>query len=308
MIVIPAVHPAREVVARVPAIRLGEVHRTTTTLETIGGKAINVARFAAIAGGSVRLIVLGDEAIRHALATDPILGHLPGDASSVTIVPSTTPSRLDVAIVDDGGRPTVINGTAAPPPAATVMEIEALTLADLRPGDIVVLSGSLPPGTTGLLDRVVRRGRAHGATVIVDASGAWLREALDAGPNVVKVNRAEAAAAGAPDPRPLAASGSPFDGPAIVAVTDGGNGLRAWVDGIEWSVTPPPDLEVVNTLAAGDAVTAGLAIALARGASALDALRLGVAMASARLRHVDFTLDPDDIGSLERAVRLRRLG
>jgi fructose-1-phosphate kinase PfkB-like protein len=306
MIVIPALHPAREVVARVDALRPGEVHRTTTTLETIGGKALNVARFAAIAGASIRLIVLGDEAIRDAVATDPVLGQLAGGASSVTVVSSPTPSRLDVAIVDADGRPTVINGTAAPPPPETVTEIERLTLADLASGDILVLSGSLPPGTTGLLDRLVRGGQAHGAAVIVDASGPWLREALDAGPSAVKVNRVEAAAAGVRDRRSPAASRSPFDGPDIVAVTDGANGLRAWIDGIEWSVTPPSDLEVVNTLAAGDAVTAGLAVALGRGASALDALRLGVAMASARLRHIDFTFDPDDVVVLERAIAVER--
>jgi fructose-1-phosphate kinase PfkB-like protein len=138
--------------------------------------------------------------------------------------------------------------------------------------------------------------------VVVDASGTWLREALDAGPQVVKVNREEAAAADRNADR-VASGTAPFRGPDVVAITDGPAPIRAWIAGAEWRIAPPADLEIVSTHGAGDALTAGLALGLSEGRSALDALRLGVAMASARLRHLPFTLDPRDVAEHEGAIR-----
>jgi 1-phosphofructokinase len=299
MIVVPAVHPAREIVVTVDALRPGTVHRTATTLETVGGKAVNVARFVVAMGGPVRLVALADDELAAAFAAESSFAATAASgAPIVTVVPSPERSRVDLAIVDREGRATVVNGTALPPPGDAIAEVERRTADALGPGDVLVLAGSLPPGTTGLLGRLVRMGRDRGATVVVDASGTWLREALDAGPQVVKVNREEAAAADR-----VASGTAPFRGPDVVAITDGPAPIRAWIAGAEWRIAPPADLEIVSTHGAGDALTAGLALGLSEGRSALDALRLGVAMASARLRHLPFALDPRDVAEHEGAIR-----
>ena len=309
MIVVPALHPSREVLVRVDELLPGEVHRTGTTLEMIGGKSINVARFVAAMGGSIRLVALADDAFAARLAADSTLASsAAGRPPIVSVVPSPAASRLDLAIVDARGAVTVVNGTAPAPPPEAVAAVEALTTADLGPGDVLVLAGSLPPGTAGLLARLVGAGRDLGATVIVDASGPWIDEALAAQPHVVKINRAEAAEVRGRGQSARGAGSVPIAGPDVVVVTDGAAGMRAWIDGHEWQVTPPPALEIVNTLGAGDAVTAGLALGLADGRSALDALRLGTAMAAARLRHLALVLHPEDVTRLEEDVGVESAG
>jgi sugar/nucleoside kinase (ribokinase family) len=67
---------------------------------------------------------------------------------------------------------------------------------------------------------------------------------------------------------------------------------------------PPPDLSVVGTLGTGDAVTAGLAIALARGDDPLDGFVLGTAMAASTLDHLDPRVDRVVAERLLDAVRV----
>ena len=52
-------------------------------------------------------------------------------------------------------------------------------------------------------------------------------------------------------------------------------------------------------------MTAGLVIALAADNPPLDGLRLGAAMAAARLGHLEATLHAPDVADLERAVEVR---
>ncbi|MDQ3129116.1 MAG: PfkB family carbohydrate kinase [Chloroflexota bacterium] len=317
MIVIPALHPAREIVTVVPSLRPGQVQRSSTTIESVGGKAINVARFASLMGGHVRLLVLADADLRGWIERDSVIG----GQSFATVVESAVASRIDVAIVEPG-RVTVINGAGADPGPAAAALVD-LTLATLRPDDVLVLAGSLPDRMEGTLGRLISGARAKQARTVVDASGPWLTEALLAHPDAIKINReeAEAVLAAADDPateflqdheapwaavRAIAARGLP-DGGGLVAVSDGADGLRALIGGEAWRVTPPADLSVVNPLGAGDAVTAGLALAFAGGASGLDGLVLGTAMAAARLGHLDSRLDPADVAGLRRLVRFQRV-
>jgi len=116
MIVIPALHPARELLVRVDALRPGAVHRAVGTIETVGGKPINVARFVRLMGGDVRLIARVDPHLRDALLADPVLGAGP----DVELIATRVPSRTDVTVIDAQGATTPINGTAPPAPAADV--------------------------------------------------------------------------------------------------------------------------------------------------------------------------------------------
>ena len=91
----------------------------------------------------------------------------------------------------------------------------------------------------------------------------------------------------------------------IVGITDGAAGLRAWLpDGRGVRVLPPPELAVVATLGAGDAVTAGLAIALAGGNEPIDGFVLGTAMAASTLDHLDASVDRVAVDRLRKDVRV----
>ena len=114
-------------------------------------------------------------------------------------------TRRSVSVVSEtDGDATVFNEPGPEVGAGDWQAFEAHLgglLQRLRPA-VVVVSGSLPPGVPAdACGRVVAAARAGGARTVVDTSGPALLEALAAGPDVVKPNREElAAATGERDP------------------------------------------------------------------------------------------------------------
>ena len=200
----------------------------------------------------------------------------------------------------------MINATAADPGLDVVDAVMAKTVDDLAVGDVLVLAGSTPDGTGRAHVAMSLAARDRGVHVVVDASGSALDGLLETRPEAVKVSVDEALELGgtrdasADAGRPGRLAEVP-----IVGITDGAAGLRAWLpDGRAMHVTPPPSPSVVATLGAGDAVTAGLAIAIARGDDPLDGFVLGTAMAASTLDHLDPSVDRVAAERLRGAVRV----
>ena len=308
MIVVPALHPAHDVIVRIDGLSPGVVHRagSDAMLSGVGGKAVNVALAIAAMDVPVRLVVCGDVGLLEGLDTLAVRHpHL-----ELVRVPSPVSTRTDIAIIDDGGRLTVINGTAADPGPDVVDAVIAGSVEGLAAGDVLVLAGSSPDGTGAAHVTMSSAARDRGAHVVVDASGPALVALLDTRPEAVKVSIDEARELGGA--RDASADAGPpgrlADVP-IVGVTDGAAGLRAWLpDDRAVHVTPPPALSVVATLGAGDAVTGGLAIALAGGDDPLDGFVLGTAMAASTLGHLDPSVDRVAAERLMEAVRVSPLG
>lgn len=302
MIVIFGPHVAREVILAVPRFAPGGVHRASAAIERMGGKALNVARFCGRMGVQIRLVALADEPGRTALRHDPDLS-----AASLEILPSGVRGRTDVVVVDASGRATVVNGTA-PGPSPQVMDgaVERL-LDDIAPGDLVVLTGSLPRDVpVDLYGRLVRRIRRQGAMSVLDTSGAWLAAALPAKPDVVKVSVDELVGARG-GIRRIAWSDGRLLAPEPVAlvVTRGRRGSRVWVAEERWTVVPEVQ-HVVNPIGAGDAMLAGICGSLSLGSSVPQAVAHGSAWAAAKVRELDLTLQPAVAETLLGGVRIRR--
>ena len=247
-----------------------------------GGKALNAARAAARLGADVlALAVLGGgtgRVVREAAEADGVRVEA-FDGGTLT---RTCTSISSVAT----GELTEIYETAAPVPAGTFDAVLA-RLADAareRPGWWLV-SGSSPQSLgDDALSRVVTTLRAAGARVAVDSHGPALAGVVrDAPPDLVKVNRVEAAElTGLPDDAPLAdlVDAVAHRTGGLVVVTDGtagataGDGLRhvhAWLDG-HVGLFP---------VGSGDSFLGGLLVGLEEGGSLDDALRLATATAAA---------------------------
>ena len=152
--------------------------------------------------------------------------------------------------------------------------------------DMLVLSGSLPPGCPAdYYAQLLRATAGSKCRCILDADGAPLREGIKARPWLIKPNRAEletlagraldGVAAVRDAARALIAEGI-----AVVAVSLGGDGaLIASAD--EAFFSPPLPIEVRSTVGAGDAMVAALACGFAAGKPLEEAFRMGVASASA---------------------------
>lgn len=301
MIVIASLHTAHEIIMRVPGWRPGDVSRAEATVVTAGGKPLNVARFAGRMGADVRLLAAADAVLAERMAHDASLRRM-----GMTIVTTVRHSRTDIALVDADGAATVVNGEPSTLERFEADRVVATLRRWLGLGDRFVLAGSLPgPAPVELLVRVIALARRATAELIVDASGPILAAALDAHPTIVKVTADELAAARGGDPARAWEGGRELaPEPENLIVTGGSRGLRAWLaDGSAVEVRPPL-VHAVNTLGAGDAVTAGIALTLDTGGSLQDGLVLGTAMAAARLNRLEPDLDPERARALQGEVSL----
>lgn len=136
----------------------------------------------------------------------------------------------------------------------------------------------VPPELYGRLTADLQ---SNGVTVAVDLSGERLAAALQGGPALVKVSHEELIEDGrvaSAEPADLVAAtrGLREDGAGTVVVSRAAQPTLALVDDDVVCVRVPP-LQPADPKGAGDSMTAGMVATLARGGSAVDALRTGAA-------------------------------
>ena len=156
-------------------------------------------------------------------------------------------------------------------------------LLPARPGWLAV-AGSVPdgPGDDVLAQFVVASADAR-VLVAIDSHGPALGPAVDAGPALVKVNRAEAAALLGRDRGEDVlglAEGIRERSRGIVVVTDGVRGSAA-TDGQERWRLSPSEVTGAFSVGSGDSFLGGMLAALDDGADLASALRLGAGCATA---------------------------
>ncbi len=299
---------------RVDHFAPGTVSRPRQVELTAGGKGVNVARTLQDLGRRAVLTGLrpreGGAQLERLLQAEDI------DAALVD-VPGAV--RSAVIVVEDSGRATVLN---EPGPQLTDADADALLRAVAAHADgvpLVVASGSLPPGLApDTYARVCRTARAGGAAVIVDAARAALAGVLEAEPDLVSPNLAEAEGLGtgavveyedAAHPAEIrerahaAARSLRAAGARRAVVTAGAHGA-AYADdrGDVW--WPAPAVEAVSPVGAGDALVGGVADRLLSGAGWRAAVRYGVLVASASVEHPRAgRVDPGRVAQLAAGVR-----
>lgn len=263
----------------------GTVARTDDAQFDAGGKGINVSKY---------LTALDVSA--------PATGLLGGPFG-----------RMIRTQLDDDGVPndfveipdrTRLNTTVLSPDAEYKINHDGPTVGDdavsdlvervaARDPDTVVVAGSLPAGvTTDAVDRLARAGEWDTA---VDMSGPFLTE-LDATYLVCKPNREELREATGRSVESIAECAAAADelrrrGFRYVVASLGPGGALL-VSESETVHAPAADVDVVDTVGAGDALLSGFLAGLARGESETVALQTGVTVA-ARVVAVSGTRVPD---------------
>lgn len=281
MIQTVTLNPAVDRELRVPAIEFGQVLRASASRVDLGGKGFNVSR---------ALLALGEPS--------RALGFV-GGAAGRMIAEGLSALGLAVDLVEVAGGETRTNVTVVAPdrqvkvnePGPTVTAEEEGRLREkvrglARPGDLWVLSGSLPPGASpAIYAELTRLLQAAGARVLLDASGRALAEGCAAAPFLVKPNGAEAAEltglpAGSEAEALAAAEAVRRLGPERVLLSLGRRGALLVGEGQAWLARPPAVVEQ-NPIGAGDAMLAGLAFGLARALPLPEALRWATAAGAA---------------------------
>lgn len=179
--------------------------------------------------------------------------------------------------------------------------------------DIVVASGSLPPGVPAdFYARLARLCRGRGARMVLDTSGPSLAAALAEGVYLFKPNLkelAELAGRALDDAGQWQAAARQLvtEGKAeVVALTLGHLGALLVTRDAMWSA-PPLDVPVASAVGAGDSFVGALVWSLQQGQPLEQAFGWGIAGGTATLLSAGTALcQPEDVRRLQAQVRVTR--
>ena len=190
MVITVTLNPALDKTMVLDGMEIGEVNRTVSARNDIGGKGINVSKVLnAFGTSSIATGFLGgstEDLFRQELKRLLI------DDRFVRVEGTT---RTNIKLVDiKNNTNTDIN---EPGPEISSEELEQFFRVfgeSVSEGDIVVLSGGILPNIrTDIYARLTRRAKDKGAKVIVDAEGEALKLALTELPYLIKPNEKELA-------------------------------------------------------------------------------------------------------------------
>jgi 1-phosphofructokinase family hexose kinase len=297
----------------VPPWRPGDLVRGTAVREVVGGKGNNVARALARLGRPARPVSpLGGavgarcvELLRTADGLDPV------------VVKTAAVTREILTVRTEGGD--AQTAFFDPDPAITEDEAEALykaVEAELGRGEVqlLTLSGSSPsPATHRLYSELIALARSRRLPAFLDTYGPALDEVWGFWPDVLQLNRREAAGhLDSPHPDDEAVFGLLADwgrhGVQVGIVTDGARPALVQARGERFRVTPPP-IEAVNPIGSGDCLLAGLADGWLSGLETEALLRHGFGCAVANAMVWDAgAIDREAVAAQGQAVHVESLG
>ena len=278
MILAAGLTPAWQQILLFDRFQPGEVNRAQEAHWCASGKVLNVGIAGHSLGEQFRTLAMiggsGGEAIRREFADAEI------DARWIE---TETPTRVCTTILDKStGVTTELVEESRTPTEQALADFEAAFAEESQDADIVVLSGSLPPGVpTDFYAKLLERTSCR---AVLDIRGPELLEALPCGPFLEKPNREELGKTFGRDLEndvdAVAAVRQTVElGADWVVLTDGSRPVIIGFDGGLFRASSPEDLSVVNPIGCGDCLAAGIAAALEGGRTPINAIRFGLGAA-----------------------------
>lgn len=306
MIICVSLNTALDRVYDIPDFAVGKSFRVASVREIAGGKALNVARVARQLGARVRAIgFVGGHTGRR------IAELAQAEGLETAFVEVAGESRQCHTFVHAGRDSTQVNEVGPVLSAADVERLRPVLRENVRPGDLVCFSGSVPPGVPkDVYATLIRDVQEVGAVALLDSSGEAFARGLEAVPYAIKPNRPELEEhLGRPvtlDELPEIARAFHDRGIAWVLISLGEDGMIAAAAGAVWRVKVPR-IEVVTAVGSGDAFVGGWAATVTRWADlrqpteaqVAEALRRGAAAGvSNALRTETGHVDPEQVRTL----------
>ncbi len=291
MIVSFTPNPAVDKTLQVRPLHVGDVNRALASHLDPGGKGINVSRVVhRLGGGTLALGVLGGHIGRL------LQGALREEDVPFEFVWIQEETRLNVIVHDqasDAGTRVWDRGPIVDESCLTRLhDVIERRLADAT---VFVTTGSLLRGMPADFHaQCIERARAHGVRTILDADGKWLQNAIEAGPDLIKPNVAEAArmlGRELPEEDDVVQAALELceRGAGAVVISRGGAGSILATGGRVFRAVPPR-IALRSTVGSGDSMVAGLAMALAAGDPLEEGLRVGTAAGAATATTVGTSL------------------
>ena len=251
---------------QLPGLQLAKVNRVARVERFASGKGLNVAR--ALRAVGVTAEVMGycggpsGRRFSEGVAAERIAARL------ISIAGET---RTCVTVIEDDGRTTELVEPSPPVSEAERERFHAEFPRALQGASLLVISGTAMAGETpGCYLQFVQLAREAGVPTVLDSYREHALRALEAGPEILKINEHELAEL-AGEPLPTAEQRARVcrglcdrHGIRWVVVTRGADGSEGFDGNAYWKCAAP-QVEVVNPIGSGDAATAGLVVELVSG-------------------------------------------
>ena len=307
-VVTVTINPAIDQTITIPNFTAGTVNRVQSSQMDAGGKGINVASFLADFGQPATVTgFLGAD-------NDDIFHRLferKGIQDRCVRIAGQT--RIGVKVSDEVLHQTTdINFPGETPSPADVARLFEILVELAATHEWFVLSGSIPRGiSAGIYEEMVRV--LAGKKVVLDTSGEGFRQAVPAGPWLIKPNVDELSEY----------AGKTLDSPAAIleqaraimgrdhinsVVISMGKEGAIFVEGDETVWAVPPAVEVKSTVGAGDAMVAGIVASKIRGLALAECARLSTAFSVTAISHIGSGLPSiEAVQSAREQVTIREL-
>lgn len=278
MIYTVTLNPSIDFIVEVDDFKTGHLNRIDRESKFPGGKGINVSRVLNTIGvPSKALGFLGG------FTGGFIQNTLESEGIHTEFVKVEGDSRINIKLKT--GEETEINGQG---PTLTEKNIQDLfnKLEALQEGDILILSGSIPPSLPKTFySDLTREYSKRGVKVVVDAGGQILAEVLQDKPFLVKPNHHELSDLFGVTINTVEEV-IPYGkkvvdmGAENVIVSMAGDGALLFTNGEVYSATVPKG-QVVNSVGAGDSLVAGFIGTYSKEQDFIKAFQVAVATGSA---------------------------
>jgi len=308
MIYTVTLNPAIDKTVSVPGFSVGSVNRVQSVWEDAGGKGINVSKCLKTLGTeSVAAVILAGESGQY------FEKRLQKENLEILSVQTTGQTRTNLKIVDrTSGQNTDINEPGPTVDAGVLQNLLNALCEKIVPGDVVILSGSLPKGAAPDTYRLWTDAfHSVGAKVILDADGEAMAEGVKAAPDLVKPNETELARLLG---RPLKteeeyiAAGKELLAMGIrnVVISLGSDGgLFLWNDEIYQA--EGLQVPVQSTVGAGDSVVAAMAYGMEKNLPRQEQIALAMAMGAASVMQSGSQApDLPTVQTLTKQVKIQR--
>jgi len=282
MIVTITLNPAVDQTLVVERFVAGDTVRVKASRFDPGGKGINVSRVIHELGGKTMAMGFAPGGLGRYIEQSLDSIGIPTD-----FLHTKGETRTNITLLDEGRHiQTILSDPGPETEPRYVEELKKRLKRRLRPGDWLVLAGSIPPPLdASVYTEIIHEASEMGVHTVLDADGAALSAGAAAHPEIVKGNRREMERLLG---RHLDNEQSVLEavrevhnsGVNNVVVTRGREGAVAVADQ-RFFRGVAPRVRAVSAIGSGDAFLAGVVLTLSQGGTAEDALRLGIAAGTA---------------------------
>jgi len=281
MIYTVTLNPTLDITYLLEEIRYGEPLKAQRVIKTPGGKGINVSRALKSMGmDSVAMGLVGGH------VGDEFLDYLQEEGLILQMVRIKNDTRSNVIVLGQRDRRELMIKAAGPPVEPTETDkITGLIFNIASAPEVLVLSGSLPPGVNDdIYQSLTKEGKSRGSKVVLDSSGPPLSLGIKAAPYLIKPNLDEL---GELAGRKMTGQREIVDfcrnlnseGVQVVVVSMGSEGAILVTPDVVMKGTVPP--VQADTVGAGDSMVDGIGPVLAGSLSLEDMFKKGLAFSLA---------------------------